>query len=69
MLEEGEYQEEWGVFLDLDPDTRVWDLRARGNAAMLLFILMDVSPVSLISKLIDESKFDAAVKGFEFEGE
>ena len=69
MLEEGEYQEEWGVFLDLDPDTRVWDLRARVNAAMLLFILMDVSPVSLISKLIDESKFDAAVKGFEFEGE
>lgn len=69
MLDEGEYQEEWGVFLDLDPDTRVWDLRARGNAAMLLFILMDVSPLSLISKLIDESKFDAAVKGFEFEGE
>jgi len=69
MLEEGEYQEEWGVFLDLDPDTRVWDLRARGNAAMLLFILMDVSPMSLISKLIDESKFDAAIKGFEFEGE
>jgi len=30
---------------------------------------MDVSPMSLISKLIDESKFDAAIKGFEFEGE
>lgn len=71
MLEdEGDaYQEEWGVYLDLDPDNRVWELRARGSAAMLLFILMDVSPMSLVSKLVEESKFDAAIKGFEIDSE
>ena len=36
---------------------------------MLLFILMDVSPMSLVSKLVEESKFDAAIKGFEIDSE
>jgi len=71
--EEGEPEpyrhDEWGIYLDLDPETRVWELRARGSAAMLLFIIMDVSPMSLVSKLIEESKFDAAIKGFEVENE
>ena len=69
MDEEENYRDEWGVFLDLDPETRVWDLRARGSAAMLLFLLMDVSPMSLMTKLIDESKFDSLTKGITFEGE
>lgn len=56
---------EWGVSLNLDPETRVWDVQARGSAAMLLFILLDTSEHSLVSKLIEESKFDRAIHGFD----
>ncbi len=63
------YHEEWGVHLNLDPETRVWELTARGSAAMLLFIFMDVSPMSLVNKLIEEAKFDSAIKGYDLEEE
>jgi|TARA_R110002051_G_scaffold39557_2_gene83213 hypothetical protein len=63
------YHEEWGVHLNLDPETRVWELTARGSAAMLLFIFMDVSQMSLVNKLIEEARFDSAIKGYDLDGE
>ena len=48
----------FGVALNLDPETRVWEVRARGNASMLMFLLLDVSEHSLMNKLFEEAKFD-----------
>ena len=41
----------FGVQLELEPDTRVFNITGRASAAMLLFLLMDASPGSLIAKL------------------
>ena len=62
------FEQGWGVMLDLDPDTRVWELRARGTAAMLMFLLMDVTDTSLISKLMEEAKFDQVMKNYDVRG-
>ena len=56
---------QWGVRLNLDPETRVWEIHATGSAAMLLFILLDTSEHSLVTKLIEESKFDRTISGFD----
>lgn len=58
-----EFEEGWGVMLNLDPETRVWELKARGTAAMLMFLLVDVTEHSLMNKLIDEAKFDQVTAG------
>ena len=51
----------FGGALNLDPETRVWEVRARGNASMLMFLLLDVSEHSLMNKLFEEAKFDQVV--------
>ena len=51
----------FGVALNLDPETRVWEVRARGNASMLMFLLLDVSEHSLMNKLFEEAKVDQVV--------
>ena len=62
------FEQGWGVMLDLDPETRVWELRARGTAAMLMFLLMDVTDTSLMSKLMEEAKFDQVMKNYDVGG-
>ena len=51
----------FGVQLELEPDTRVFNVTGRASAAMLLFLLMDTSPGSLISKLKNEAQFDTMI--------
>jgi hypothetical protein len=48
----------FGIELELEPDTRVFNIRGRASAAMLLFFLMDGSKGSLIEKLRNEAQFD-----------
>ena len=48
----------FGVQLEREPDTRVFNITGRASAAMLLFLLMDASPGSLIAKLKIEAQFD-----------
>ena len=57
--------ENWGVMLNLDPETRIWEMRARGTAAMLMFLLVDASEGSVMQKLLDEAKFDQVVKSLD----
>ena len=54
----------FGVQLELEPDTRVFNITGRASAAMLLFFLMDASPGSLIAKLKNEAQFDTMVIGY-----
>ena len=56
-----ELQDNFGVALNLDPESRVWEVKARGNASMLMFLLLDVSEHSLMNKLFEEAKFDQVV--------
>ena len=56
-----EFEEGWGVMLNLDPETRVWEMKARGQASMLMFLLLDASEHSLMNKLYEEAKFDQVV--------
>ena len=51
----------YGVMLNLDPETRVWEIKARGQASMLMFLLLDVGEHSLMNKLYEEAKFDQVV--------
>ena len=51
----------YGVALNLDPETRVWEIKARGQASMLMFLLLDVGEHSLMNKLYEEAKFDQVV--------
>jgi len=53
--------DQYGVMLNLDPDTRVWELTAKGQASMLMFLLLDVGEHSLMNKLYEEAKFDQVV--------
>jgi|TARA_B110001454_G_scaffold40792_1_gene40115 hypothetical protein len=50
------------VNLMVDPDSRVWRLEATGQAATLLFFLLDASENGVIQKLWEEAKFDRLVK-------
>ena len=54
----------FGVQLELEPDTRVFNLTGRASAAMLLFFLMDASPGSMIAKLKNEAQFDTMLLGY-----
>jgi hypothetical protein len=56
-----ELGENYGVALNLDPETRVWEIKARGQASMLMFLLLDVGEHSLMNKLYEEAKFDQVV--------
>ena len=58
-----EFEEGYGIMLMLDPETRMWELKAKGTAAMLMFLMHDVSEFSLMNKLIDEAKFDQVIAG------
>ena len=60
-----ELDENWGVMLNLDPETRTWEMRARGTAAMLMFLLVDASEGSVMTKLLEESKFDQVIKSLD----
>ncbi len=60
-----ELEESWGVMLNLDPETRTWEMRARGTAAMLMFLLVDASEGSVMSKLLEEAKFDQVIKSLD----
>ena len=57
--------EDFGVMLDLDPETRIWQIRARGTAATLMFLLVDASPHSLMNKLLEEAKFDQVMRSYD----
>ena len=48
----------FGVQLEREPDTRVFNITGRASAAMFLFLLMEASPGSLIAKLKIEAQFD-----------
>ena len=54
----------FGVQLEREPDTRVFNITGRASAAMLLFFLMDASPGSLIAKLRNEAQFDTMLLGY-----
>ena len=54
----------FGVQLELEPETRVFNITGRASAAMLLFFLMDASPGSLIAKLRNEAQFDTMLIGY-----
>ena len=54
-------EDNYGVMLNLDPETRVWEIKARGQASMLMFLLLDVGEHSLMNKLYEEAKFDQVV--------
>ena len=62
---EHEFEEGYGVLLDLDPETRIWEMRARGTAAMLMFLLVDASSGSVMTKLLEEAKFDQVVRSMD----
>ena len=57
--------ENWGVMLNLDPETRIWEIRSRGTGAMLRLLLVDASEGSVMQKLFDEAKFDQVVKSLD----
>ena len=54
----------FGVQLELEPDTRVFNITGRASAAMLLFFLMDASEGSLVAKLRQEAQFDTMLIGY-----
>jgi hypothetical protein len=59
---ESEAAQVFEVNLMVDPDSRLWRLEATGQAATLLFFLLDASPNGVIEKLWEEAKFDRLVK-------
>jgi hypothetical protein len=57
----------FGVQLELEPDTRIFNITGRATAAMLLFFLMDASEGSLIAKLRNEAQFDTMLIGYNMD--
>ena len=57
----------FGVQLELEPETRVFNLTGRASAAMLLFFLMDASEGSLIAKLKNEAQFDTMLISYNMD--
>ena len=57
----------FGVQLELEADTRVFNLTGRASAAMLLFFLMDASEGSLIAKLKNEAQFDTMLISYNMD--
>lgn len=59
----------FGVQLELESETRVFNITGRASAAMLLFFLMDASPGSLIAKLRNEAQFDTMLLSYNMGGD
>ena len=57
----------FGVQLELEADTRVFNITGRASAAMLLFFLMDASEGSLIAKLKNEAQFDTMLISYNID--
>ena len=57
----------FGVQLELEPNTRVFNITGRASAAMLLFFLMDASEGSLIAKLKNEAQFDTMLISYNMD--
>lgn len=57
----------FGVQLELEADTRVFNITGRASAAMLLFFLMDASEGSLIAKLKNEAQFDTMLISYNMD--
>ena len=57
----------FGVQLELEADTRVFNITGRASAAMLLVFLMDASEGSLIAKLKNEAQFDTMLISYNMD--
>ena len=57
----------FGVQLELESNTRVFNITGRASAAMLLFFLMDASEGSLIAKLKNEAQFDTMLISYNMD--
>ena len=57
----------FGVQLELEADTRVFNITGRASTAMLLFFLMDASEGSLIAKLKNEAQFDTMLISYNMD--
>ena len=57
----------FGVQLELEANTRVFNITGRASAAMLLFFLMDASEGSLIAKLKNEAQFDTMLISYNMD--
>ena len=57
----------FGVQLELEADTRVFNITGRASAAMLLFFQMDASEGSLIAKLKNEAQFDTMLISYNMD--
>ena len=57
----------FGVQLELEAATRVFNITGRASAAMLLFFLMDASEGSLIAKLKNEAQFDTMLISYNMD--
>ena len=53
--------------LELEADTRVFNITGRASAAMLLFFLIDASEGSLIAKLKNEAQFDTMLISYNID--
>ena len=57
----------FGVQLELEADTRVFNITGRASAAMLLVFLMDASEGSLIAKLKNDAQFDTMLISYNMD--
>ena len=57
----------FGVSLTLNTENRTWEMVGRGNAATLLYFLLDPSPTGLIKKLSDEAMFDRTIMSTDWD--
>ena len=57
----------FGVQLELEADTRVFNITGRASAAMLLFFLMDAYEGSLIAKLKNDAQFDTMLISYNMD--
>ena len=62
MDEFDDIEDEFGIYLTLDNETRMWEISGKGPAAMLLYFLTD-GEHSVTAKLAEEAKFDKVVYG------
>ena len=67
-MDDSYLEEPFGITLELEPDTRVFNLHGRAPASMLLFFLMDASEGGLLNKLQEEVSFDNLLTGYHTNG-
>jgi len=58
----------FGITLELEPDTRVFNIHGRASASMLLFFLMDASKGGILNKLTEEAQFDSLLASYQVNG-